>query len=466
MPLRETLDWLRDSLGDLYEKESRLYLKDPWDSRNDYIEIVLDRSPENMEKFMGQHAVHELNESQRISTLKLLELQRHLMLMYTSCGWFFDEISGIETRQILQYAGRALQLGQELFGRDLEPEFLERLEGARSNVLEYGDGRRIYEKTVSSDKADLKKVAAHYAICSLFSEYQKESSFYCYLAEQEEFETWESGKARLLIGKARFISQVTNESEVLGFGALHLGDHNLRCGVRQFDGEADFRATMEAVSGPFVSADFPEAIRRLDEHFMGSVYSLKSLFRDEENRILGLILDSVFVDAENVYRQLYENHAPLMRFFKNSALPPPKTLHIAAEFVLNTSLREAFEKDDFDSELVESLLEEAREEGIGLDTTTLEYAFRKNLEGMAKTLLEDPTQLSQLRRLDTAMRTVTSIPFQVNLWTVQNICYEILQSTYSEMRLKAGQGSKTAEDWISCFELLGPKLSLAVTQSQ
>jgi hypothetical protein len=415
---------------------------------------------------MGQHAIHKLNKPQRVSTLKLLELQRHLMLMYTSCGWFFDEISGIETRQILQYAGRALQLGQELFDRDFEPEFLERLEGAKSNVPEYRDGRHIYEMTVSSDKADLKKVAAHYAICSLFSEYPKESSFYCYRAEQEKLEAWKSGKARLLIGKARFISQITNESEVLGFGSLHLGNHNLSCGVRQFDGKADFSATMKAVSGPFISADFPEAIRRLDECFMGSVYSLESLFRDEENRILGLILDSVFVDAENVYRQLYENHAPLMRFFKNSALPPPKTLHIAAEFVLNTSLREALEKDDIDSEVVESILEEAREEGIGLDTTTLEYAFRKNLERMAKALLGEPTQLSQLRKLDRAMDTATSIPFQVNLWMVQNVCYEILQSTYSEMRLKAGQGSKTAKDWISCFEVLCQKLSLAVTQSR
>ena len=464
-PLREALDWLRDGLEALYEKKARLYLKDPWDSRNDYIGVVLDRSPKNIERFMERHAVHELNESERVSTLKLLELQRHLMLMYTSCGWFFDEISGIESKQILQYAGRALQLGQELFDRDFEPEFLERFEGAKSNVPEYGDGRRIYEKNVSSDKADLKKVAAHYAICSLFDESRKESSFYCYLAQQEEFEAWKSGKARLLIGKARFISQITDESEVLGFGALHLGDHNLSCGVRQFEDEEDFRTVTKAVSAPFVNGNFPKAIRRLDECFTGSVYSLKSLFRDEENRILGLILDSVFVDVENVYRQLYENHAPLMRFFKSSALPPPKTLHIASEFVLNTSLREALEKDDFDSELVESFLEEARDEGIGLDTTTLEYAFRKNLERMAKVLSKDPTQLSQLRRLDMAMDTVVSMPFQVNLWIVQNTCYEILQSTYSGMRLKAGQGSKTAEDWISCFEALAQKLSLAVTQS-
>jgi hypothetical protein len=466
MPLREALDWLRDNLGVLYERKARLFLKDPWHSRNSYIQVVLNRSPENIERYFRQHAIHQLNESQRVSALKLLELQRHLMLMYTSCGWFFDEISGIETRQILQYAGRALQLGQELFGHDLEAEFLERLEGAKSNVPEYGDGRRIYERTVSSDKADLKKVAAHYAICSLFKEYEKESSFYCYQTEEEEMEIWESGKARLLIGKARFISQITNESEVLGFGALHLGNHDMKCGVRQFGSQTAFRTATEAVSSCFLNADFHETVRCLDQYFLGSTYSLKSLFRDEENRILGLILDSVFLDAENVYRQLYENHAPLMRFFKNSALPPPKTLQMAAEFVLNTDLHEALEKKDFDPGRIESLFKEAREEGIGLDTITLEYAIRKNLERMAKALLEDPAQISYLTRLETAMGMVSSLPFEVNVWTVQNICYEILQSTYSKMLLKAGQGSHTAEDWITRFEVLAQRLSLAVTQNR
>jgi alpha-amylase/alpha-mannosidase (GH57 family) len=463
-PLRNALDWLHDNLDTFFEKEALLLLKDPWGARNDYIHVVLDRSSENVARFLEKHAAHALNEEEEVAAIKLLELERQTMLMFTSCGWYFDELSGIETRQILQYAGRALQLAREVIGQDLESQFLERLERAKSNLPEHKDGRRIYEESVSSAVADLKKVGANYAMCSLFRVYEEESSYYCYTVDQVDMETWEAGKARLLLGKARFLSEITRETEVLSFGALHLGDHNLNCGVRKFESEVVHRKAVESIAGPFISADFPNAARHLQELFAGAAYSLQFLFRDEGIRILGLILDAIFVDAENIYRQLYEDYAPLIRFFKESALPPPKKLLMAAEFVLNTSLKEAFKKEEIDPEYIESLLKGAREGGVELDRITLEYAFRKNLERTAAVLSDNPAQLSQLRRLDTAVSMVTSFPFQVNLWTVQNICFEILKSTYSEWRLKAGRGDEIAKDWIGCFEALAKKLSLAVGQ--
>ncbi len=461
-PLRDALNWLRDHLDTCFEKESLRFLKDPWGARNEYIRVVLDRTSDNIDRFLEEYAAQPLNETEKIAAIKLLEMERHAMLMFTSCGWFFDELSGIETRQILQYAGRALQLAQEFYEENLEAPFLDRLEIAKSNLQEHRDGRKIYQESVSSAMADIKKVGAHYAICSLFKEYEKQSSFYCYDVDQEDMEVWEEVKARLLLGKARFLSKITKESEVLIFGALHLGGHNLHCGVREFESEEAYRKAVETVSTPFIRADFPTAIRHLEELFSGATFSLKSLFRDEEISILGLILDSIFLEAENIYRQLYEDYAPLMRFFKDSALPPPKKLLMAAEFVLNTNLNEAFGKEEIDPEYIKSLLKEAREEGIDLDTVTHEYTLRKNLERMALVLSEDPFQLSQLRRLDTAMETIEYVPFHVNLWTVQNTCYEILQSTYPEVRSKAEQGDETAGNWTRCFDTLGLKLSLAV----
>ncbi|MFC1929097.1 DUF3536 domain-containing protein, partial [Chloroflexota bacterium] len=138
-PLRDALDWLRDSMAGQYEGKAKQYLKDPWAARDDYINIILDRSPDNVARFMSQHATRELNEAERITTLKLLELQRHAMLMYTSCGWFFDDLSGIETVQVIQYAGRVVQLAQGLFGNDTEQHFLELLKKAKSNIPEQGD---------------------------------------------------------------------------------------------------------------------------------------------------------------------------------------------------------------------------------------------------------------------------------------------------------------------------------------
>jgi alpha-amylase/alpha-mannosidase (GH57 family) len=148
-PLREALDGLRDTLAPRFEERAHEFLKDPWAARNDYIDVVLDRSPENFADFLSRHATRELDEEEKVDTLKLLELQRHLMLMYTSCGWFFDELSGIETVQVMQYGGRAVQLSQELFGDGLEASFREALSRAKSNIPEHQDGAGIYRKFVN-----------------------------------------------------------------------------------------------------------------------------------------------------------------------------------------------------------------------------------------------------------------------------------------------------------------------------
>ena len=133
--------------------------------------VVLDRSRENVIGFMTEQAKRTLSDAEIVTGLKLLELQRYLMLMYTSCGWFFDDLSGLETVQVIQYAGRALQLAGQLFSEDLATPFLDFLAQARSNLPDQGDGRSIYEHYVQPAMVDLEKVGAHYAVSSLFEEY-------------------------------------------------------------------------------------------------------------------------------------------------------------------------------------------------------------------------------------------------------------------------------------------------------
>ena len=149
-PLRQAFDWLRDTVAPRYEAEAKKLFESPWQTRDAYIDVVLDRSRENVVRFMTEQAKRELSEAEIVTGLKLLELQRYLMLMYTSCGWFFDDLSGIETVQVIQYAGRALQLAGQLFADDLATPFLDLLAQARSNIPEQGDGRAIYERYVAA----------------------------------------------------------------------------------------------------------------------------------------------------------------------------------------------------------------------------------------------------------------------------------------------------------------------------
>ncbi len=386
-PLREALDRLRDELAPLFEGQAGELLKDPWAARNDYIDLILDRSRESLDRFFAAHALQPLSPEEESRALRLLELQRHALLMYTSCGWFFDELSGIETVQVLQYAGRVVQLAQELFGDDgIEPRFLELLERAKSNLPEHGDGRRCYEKFVKPAMVDLAKVGSHYAISSLFESYEEQTRVFCYQVEREDFRSLAAGKARLVLGRAKITSEITRESSTVSFGVLHLGDHNVSGGIREFRGQEAYEALVAEISGIFKSADLPEIIRATDRHFGIGTYSLKLLFRDEQRKILTHIMEQTLADAEAVYRQLYQQHAALLRFLAEMHYPLPRTLELAAELALNHDVRRALQSEDLDLEHLRNTVAELVEAGVPLVEDGHGLAFRAAVLRLAERL--------------------------------------------------------------------------------
>ena len=487
-PLRQALDWLRDELIPKFEQKAATQLKDPWLARNDYIDVVLERTPERQERFLEKHAraygqrrlsrpetpgtepppiVDEqfgsLATEDKVTILKLMELQRHAMLMYTSCGWFFDELSGIEAVQVIMYAARAVQLAQELLGNHIEEGFLEKLALARGNIPEHGTGADIYQRWAKPASIDLPKVGAHYVISSLFDPYGEHSSLYCYTVDRQDYRLVESGRARLAVGHARVCSRVTQECSHLTFGALHLGDHNLNAGTRSFRDQQAYEALVKEASEAFQGGDLPAALRTLDRQFEGTTYSLKSLFRDEQRRIVSSILDSTLAEVENSFRQLYDQHAPLMRFLAELGTPPPKVLHMTAEFVLNGSLRRAFEEEDLDLERIRGLLGAAQRERVTLDGAGLSYALRHTIEFMMERFEAHPAALQHLERLEAAVNLARSLPFEVNLWKVQNRYYQMLQQVRPEFQARGGDQARL---WLACFDSLGEKLSIRVPEPQ
>jgi hypothetical protein len=484
--LRTALDWLRDHVWPLYEKRIERYLRSATSARNDYIHVVLNRCPDSRQAFLDRQAKRPLKKSEQVEVWKLLELQRHAMLMYTSCGWFFDELSGIETVQVIEYAGRVVQLASELFeeaqkpaiayaGRgvarpaaeveeSIESQFLRLLQEAKSNIGEYRDGAHIYERFIRPSFVDLRKFGAHYAISSVFNPYPDEARIYCYTAFREHFRAAEAGRMRMIVGRARLISEITQEEGLLTFGVLHFGDHNLHGGVREFRNQHEYERLTDEAFEAFARADVPEVIRAFDRGFGTDTYSLKSLFRDEQRNILTQILTSTLDEAEGVYRQLYERHAPLMRFLRDLRTPLPRAILTTAEYAINSHLRRVFAVEPLDTVRIRSLLEEARAGGVELESTTLEFTLRRTVERIAERLKQQPTSFDDLDHLREAVAIVQRLPFHVTLWAVQNICYDILHKSYPPIKERADAGDETAQRWCKAFQSVASDLHLQVPQ--
>ncbi len=460
-PLRNALDWLRDELVPLYGTKAAEYLDKPWVARNNYIAVILDRSAESRENFFAEHTGRPLSDPEKVTVLKLLEMQRHAMLMYTSCGWFFDEISGIESVQVVQYAARAIQLANEIFHRDFEPGFLERFQAAKSNIPENGDGRTIYSRFVKPAMIDWPQAAAHYAISSVFQSYPGKIRVFSYSFEDEDRQVFATGKTKLVVGRARVLSEITEESSVLCYAVLYMGEHNLTGGVRYFPSPEAYEAMLRDVKDAYESADFPQTIRRLDQYFGQTAYSLKSLFKDEQRRILSDILSSTHEDIEGRFRLITERYAPLMKFLETLGAPLPPALQTARHFILHADLCRQFEAKTIDVERLRALLEEAQHRDAAALDSELSYRIKHWLEKMLQRLRLTPEDLETIRTLETVAALVVPLPLGLNLANTQNMYWEMMQTVLPAFQQRAAQGEELAQNWVRQFLALGDRLGFS-----
>ncbi|MGH7446873.1 MAG: DUF3536 domain-containing protein, partial [Longimicrobiales bacterium] len=460
-PLRTALDWLRDEVMPHFEHRAAELMTDPWAARDDYIDVIMDRR-RNTIPFIAKHARGTLDQAQVTTLLELMELQRHALLMYTSCGWFFNEVSGIETVQVLQYAGRVVQLAGKLFDTSFEKGLLDRLAEVPSNIPEMGNARRIYEQQVVPARVDLLNVAAHYAVSSLFDEARPEMRVYSYQVELEHGDRRQSGDTVLLVGRARVISEITQESDVVTFAVLHFGNHNLTGGIRRFAGDEEYRALRDELLRAFSTADLSAVVRQL-ANFPEYTFSLKSLFGDRQRQILYRVLESSVNEAEQAYRRLYDDNASLMRFLIAQDLPLPRAFRMAAEFVLNRDIRATLAAPKVDLERARSLLEEAEATRVQLDREGLSYVVGKSLECVAYEILEQPHDLELLVSWADLASLTSALPFDVNLWKSQNVFYELLNTVYPAVRQRAEAGEAEAARWAEVFTAIGEQLTVVVS---
>jgi hypothetical protein len=458
-PLRAALDGLRDALVPLTEQEGSKYFRDVWEARDGYINVVLNRGQESASRFFDTYASHPLSEEERVHALELMEMQRHAQLMYTSCGWFFDDISGIETVQVIAYAARVLQLANGLFkDNSLESNFLARLSEAHSNLPSAGDGAKIYKATVAAKELQLEQVAAHYAISSVFSSFPDETELYCFRVRRISYEIATSGRGRLAVGRAHIASSITGQSQAFSFAVLHFGDQNITAAVKPYsDADASsFEAFASLAAAQVQRADFPEVIRQIDHYYGRAGYSLTSLFTDEQRRIVQLILNTTLWDIENSLATIYQDHASLLHFLSQAGLPKPPALTMAASFAINAGLKRVLESEPIDQAQLRSYLAMTKADQVQLDTSTLSYIADQR---MKRAMVELQVSSGSLEMLDRALalaRALTEMPFDLNLWQAQNIWYEILRTSATAL---SALSDEDRPHWDKSFNQLGECLS-------
>jgi alpha-amylase/alpha-mannosidase (GH57 family) len=463
-PLRDALDWLRDSLISFYEKEIGAFTNDVWEFRNHYIKVILNREPANVDSFLFSFGIKDISNEDRVKILKMLEVQRHALLMYTSCGWFFDEISGIETVQVILYAARAIQLLNEINGENLETAFLSMLKKIPSNISKVGNGKNVYEKYVKPAIIDLQRVAAHYAVSSLFEVYSDKTQIFCYEVENIDHDFREAGKQKIVIGRALMRSRITSDEKIISFAFLHFGDHNLNGGVRESLSDQNYEKMHNDLRNAFSKLNVVEIILLIDKHFGTHNYSIWHLFQDERRKVFEKIMENTLGEIEFSFRQVYENHYPVMQAMKETGTPLPKPILTAVEYIVNNDIKKILEDQGaIDLEKLKTLSAEAKKWSVDLDKEKLSYVASQRINYLMEIFKQQPEITELMEEINASLKTLNELSLDLDLWKAQNILFYIankgLDKIKSEIETEGGDYTK----WVGLFNELEQNLQVRIS---
>lgn len=369
--LRESLVWLKQELDNLFEQVGERWFPDPWEARNAYIEVLLDPRSERRDAFVRRFAPRATTPGARVAVWKLLELQRNALLMFTSCGWFFDDPSGLETTQILAYAARAMQLGAE-FGPALDTGFRQRLHAMRSNLPRYSDGVEIFDRLVWPRASDHRRVVAHYAMNALFDPPPALQRSYVYrlLSKERTFDT--GGSVSFVAGKVEVTEEHTEDSGTFDYGAVHLGGHDFLCFVDAAQPTRD-AAWRQRLLTMFRTQPLADVLRELETRLSGWRFTLADVFAAERRQILSRVTADVLARAGQGYERIVSENRRLIEFLVHHGLEIPEELRMAMVFVVRRlwerRVREfAAENAELDELL--AVAEEGRRWGVELEKST------------------------------------------------------------------------------------------------
>jgi alpha-amylase/alpha-mannosidase (GH57 family) len=427
-PLRRALDRLKSQLDHLYSTRGRECFRSPWDARNAYIEVLLNRDcDDTLRAFLNRYGHPDLDAGQVVAALRLLEMQTDAMLMFTSCGWFHDEVSGIETVQCLQYAARAIDLAKQ-FGRDIEPSFVSDLEEAPSNVARFRSGRGVWEQLVQPGVVDLERVLAHHAISLIYQPAIdcNRQRVYSFDLETLEREVRARGRGHLAFGRLRVRSRRTwNEAEAR-FVVIHYGglDFHAVLSLEPESGPNDFDQLKPRLLKTYRTGSLADITSLVAREFAGRSHRLDDLFRDEQRRIIGIVLEDRFADYQRSFELLANQDEEVLNRLGQLSYPIPKPLRLAASTYIDIHLADEIGRvargDVASLDAIDRLRERGQAWGYRPERGLLEKTLA---EALARTLeeIQPGAELTEITaRAELLLAIATQLGVAPDLWHVQN----------------------------------------------
>lgn len=461
-PLREALDYLRDELVKIFEKEGPKYFNgNVWDVRNNYIEVILDRNEMNVKKFQHTNFKPDLSDEDKVKAMELLEIQRQALLMYTSCGWFFSEISGIETVQLMKYAARAMQLAEEFTDKNLEENFLNILAEAKSNIPEHGTGKEIFERFVKPSVVTPKQIATLWALSSLYQDFEDEENVYCYTIKKHDYKKVQKGSSTFVVGHIEIQSRITLQKSNLMFALMQYSGGDFHCAIKEYSDEYSKLKTCLIKS--FLVNPLTEIIRAMDEHFGKEYFTLKDIFIEERRKILQILLKSKLEKFSQIYQSMYDEGKGSIYHLQGLGLKIPDEFKLSAGYALSRKFNDivvhsgGFIEDDLIQQATD-INYEAKKIDIQLDKTPSNTIFgRKILQNINR--LVHSFEIQQADAILEIFDTVEKLELQIDIAEAQNIYFSKIYHRIGDI-IETGLKRSADKKFANMLLDIGEKLNI------
>lgn len=448
-PLREALDYLRDELVIIFEQEGPKYFDNVWEVRNKYIDVILDRNEMNVKKFQQENFKPDLSDEQKVHAMELLEIQRQAMLMYTSCGWFFSEISGIETVQIMKYAARAMQLATKFSNKDLETHFLEILSDAKSNIPEHGTGKDIFERFVKPSIVTTKQIASLWALSSLYQDFEDEESVYCYTIKKEAYKKVQKGSSTFVVGHIEIQSKITLQKSNVMFALMQYSGGDFHCAIKEYSDDFEFNKIKTNLIKTFLMNPLTEIIRAMDECFGKEYFTLKDIFIEERRKILQILLKGKLEKFSQTYQVMYDEGKGSIYHLQGLGLKIPDEFKISAAYALSHKFNDIVVHSGgfLDDDSIQQAMDinyEAKKIDIQLDKTPSNKIFSKKIQQNINRLVHS-FEIQQADVLLEIFDSINKLELQIDISEAQNIYFSKIYHKIGDI-IESGTATKRSSN--------------------